>query len=104
MKKKLVFVLATFAVIACWTFAADTPVEKAATLEELHTKVAALEKRLSELESRIQAGQFVSAPLVVPPGNLDLTPPLQPGENPKTWGEIEANGLKFYIFPLSASR
>lgn len=88
------------------TWAADSSAysvpENAGQLKE---RVAGLERRVAELEKLLVARDVPpQQPLrIIPSPQLDLVPPLSPGENPKVWGEGEINGLKYYIFPLNAA-
>jgi len=86
---------------AALLLAADKPVKPATRVQELEAKVSALEARLQQVEGQLasinqnQAVEF-QAPIPLPDNPPESTiPPHR--------GEIEVNGMKFYLVPLGQS-
>jgi hypothetical protein len=83
---------------AALLLAADKPVKPATRVEELEAKVSGLESRLQRVEAQlasIRQSQTVhfETPTLLPNPSDSTIPPHR--------GEIEVNGMKFYLVPLS---
>jgi len=92
-------VLVLVAAVGVWWAGRKAPIEPAAAnVQQLQQRIAALEKRLAELESQEPNGlQF--APQTVP-GEIHILPQPETAVPEQQGDRREINGMSYYVLPL----